>query len=146
MNTSLTQEIETLAKEKTPYLFMAAAVSDYIPKSTQIGKLKKELLGKNFNLELTKGIDILESVNKEGLITIGFKAEMDVENAHSNASEMLSSKKVDAVCLNILQDSSSFGSDTNKVEFISAQKQESIASADKLSVAFEILKHAQEIS
>ena len=132
--------------QKKPYLFMAAAVSDYIPKFPQDGKLKKDMLGDEFELSLTKNIDILNSIDKDGLITIGFKAEMDEKNAESNASKMLESKNLDAVCLNVLKDSSSFGSDTNKVEFISAKKIESIPHADKLSVAFEILKHAQRIA
>ncbi len=70
---------------------------------------------------------------------------MDEKNAESNASKMLDSKNIDAVCLNILKDSSSFGSDTNKVEFITANKIESIPHADKLSVSFEILNHAESI-
>ena len=132
--------------QKKPYLFMAAAVSDYIPKFPQNGKLKKDMLGDEFELSLTKNIDILNSIDKDGIITVGFKAEMDEKNAESNASKMLESKNLDAVCLNVLKDSSSFGSDTNKIEFISAKKIESIAHADKLSVAFEILKHAQRIA
>ena len=131
--------------QKKPYLFMAAAVSDYIPEFTQEGKLKKDMLGDKFELALTKNIDILDSVDKDGIITIGFKAEMDASNAESNASKMLDRKNIDAVCLNILKDSSSFGTDTNKVEFISPKKIESIPHADKLSVAFEILKHAENL-
>ena len=131
--------------QKKPYLFMAAAVSDYTPKFAQEGKLKKEILGSEFELSLTKNIDILNSIDKDGIVTVGFKAEMDVQNAEHNASKMLDSKNIDAVCLNILKDSSSFGSDTNKIEFISPNKIESIPHADKLSVAFEILKHAETI-
>ena len=131
---------------KTPCLFMAAAVSDYIPSSTQEGKLKKEKLGNTFELTLTKNIDILNSIDKEEIISIGFKAEMDEKNALNNASKMLKSKNIDAVCLNILKDASSFGSDTNKIEFISNKEQFSIDDTDKLSVAFEILRLAQDIS
>ena len=68
---------------------------------------------------------------------------MDPQNAESNASKILDSKNIDAVCLNILKDSSSFGTDSNKIEFISPSKIESIPHGDKLSVAFEILKHAE---
>ena len=131
--------------QKKPYLFMAAAVSDYIPKFPQDGKLKKDILGDEFELSLTKNSDILNTVNKEGIVTVGFKAEMDEANAEINASKMIDAKNIDAVCLNVLKDSSSFGTDTNTVEFISPNKKESIPSADKLSVAFEILKHAESI-
>lgn len=131
--------------QKKPYLFMAAAVSDYIPEYTQEGKLKKEMLGEKFELSLTQNIDILDSIDKDNIVTIGFKAEMDNENAESNASKMIDKKNVDAVCLNILKDSTSFGGDTNKIEYISPNKIESIPHADKLSVAFDILRHAESL-
>ena len=129
--------------EKKPYLFMAAAVSDYVPAFAQEGKLKKDVLGESWNLSLKQNIDILSSVDKDGLTTVGFKAEMDRENALQNATEMLQNKKLDAVCLNVLKDSSSFGSDINAVEFITAKNRVSIASNDKLSVAFEIVKNSK---
>ena len=131
--------------QKKPYLFMAAAVSDYIPEFPQDGKLKKEFLGESWELKLKKNVDILDSVDKEGIVTIGFKAEMDEANAVANASKMIDSKNIDAVCLNILKDSSSFGSQTNKVEFITPDKIESIPEADKLSVSFNILEHAKSL-
>ena len=131
--------------QKKPYLFMVAAVSDYVVKFPQEGKLKKEMLGSEFKLELKQNIDILDSIDKEGIVTVGFKAEMDENSAVTNASSMLDKKNIDAVCLNILKDSSSFGSDTNKIEFISANKIESIPHANKLSVALDILEHAKSI-
>jgi phosphopantothenoylcysteine decarboxylase/phosphopantothenate--cysteine ligase len=131
--------------QKKPYLFMAAAVSDYIPTYAQEGKLKKDTLGREWDLKLTQNIDILSEIDKTDMTTVGFKAEMDADNAHKNATNMLDNKDLDAVCLNILKDSTSFGSDTNKVEFIKADKIESIQDSDKLSVAFEILSHAKNI-
>ena len=132
--------------QKKPFLFMAAAVSDYISKFAQDGKLKKDVLGDNWDLSLIKNIDILDSIDKDGITTVGFKAEMDVEDATHNASKMIDKKNIDAVCLNVLKDSTSFGSDTNKVEFITPDGIESIADADKLSVSFEILKHAKGLN
>ena len=129
--------------QKKPYLFMAAAVSDYVPEFTQNGKLKKDSLGDSFNLSLKQNIDILNSINKDDITTIGFKAEMDEDNALKNATNMLERKKLDAVCLNILKDSSSFGSNTNKVEFITTKDIKSIPEKDKLSLAFEILNYAK---
>lgn len=70
---------------------------------------------------------------------------MDEKNAVENATKMIDSKGVDAVCLNILKDSSSFGTDTNEVEFIVKNKKETIQMSDKLSVSFEILQHAKNI-
>ncbi len=131
--------------QKKPYLFMAAAVSDYVAEYPQSGKLKKEQLGDEWELKLKKNIDILSSIDKTDITTIGFKAEMDKEHAITNALKMIDSKGVDAVCLNILKDSSSFGSETNEIEFILANKKELIPSSDKLSVSFKILEHAKKI-
>lgn len=131
--------------QKQPYLFMAAAVSDYIPTFTQVGKLKKDMLGETFELSLKQNIDILDSINKEGITTIGFKAEMDRENGLKNATNMYKKKNLDAVCLNILKDSSSFGTDTNQIDFITNDSVESIKNSDKLSVSFEILEYAKRL-
>ncbi|MBW6489503.1 phosphopantothenoylcysteine decarboxylase, partial [Sulfurimonas sp.] len=131
--------------QKKPYLFMAAAVSDYIPSNAQIGKLKKESLGDEWDLKLKQNIDILNSIDKSEITTVGFKAEMDEEHAVINALKMIDSKGVDAVCLNVLKDSSSFGTDTNKMDFIVKEKKESIPLGDKLTVAFEILEHAKNL-
>ncbi len=129
--------------QKKPYLFMAAAVSDYVPEFPQNTKLKKEDLGEKWTLHLKKNIDILSEIDKEGITVIGFKAEMDREKAEENAKKMLKEKKLDGVCLNILQNSASFGSDENEVEFITAQKDVHIPKADKLHVSFEIVKNAK---
>ena len=131
--------------QKKPYLFMAAAVSDYIPVFTQEGKLKKEILGATWELKMKQNIDILSTLDKSDIITIAFKAEMDVTNATTNASKIIDTKNVDAVCLNILKDSSSFGSDTNKIDFIKADSIESLKDKDKISVSFEILEHSKKL-
>jgi phosphopantothenoylcysteine decarboxylase/phosphopantothenate--cysteine ligase len=131
--------------QKKPYLFMAAAVSDYLPKFQQSGKLKKESLGDAWQLELTKNRDILASIDKEGITTIGFKAEMDKLNAIDNASKMLKAKNLDAVCLNILEDASSFGSTTNKIEFITKDEVTSLPESDKLSLSFDIIESAKKL-
>ena len=132
------EQIHHIAKK--PYLFMAAAVSDYVPQFTQNGKLKKESLGEVWELKLKKNRDILASINKEGIVTVGFKAEMDKQNALTNAQNMLTKKNIDAVCLNILQDSSSFGTDTNSVEFLTHTSQTTLPTQDKLQLAFKILE------
>ena len=131
--------------QKKPYLFMAAAVSDYVPEFVQERKLKKEILGDTWELRLKKNIDILSSINKEGITVIGFKAEMDKEKAQENAKRMLKEKQLDGVCLNILKNSSSFGSSENEVEFITQEKNVHIPKDDKLRVSFEIVKNAKEL-
>ena len=96
---------------KTPYLFMAAAVSDYTPKYPQKGKMKKEQIGEEWSLELVKNQDILASVDKEGIYAVGFKAEINETEAHKNAQKMKHDKELDAVVLNILKDKESFGTE-----------------------------------
>ena len=132
--------------QKRPFLFMAAAVSDYVPAFPQDGKLKKESLGENWDLALKKNIDILSSIDKEGITVVGFKAEMDATNAQTNAENMLQNKNLDAVCLNLLKNSSSFGSDTNEIEFITKDKKILLMQGDKLTLSFRIISHAKKLS
>ncbi len=93
----------------------------------------------------TINVDILNEVDKTDITTIGFKAEMDEHNAVANASKMIDNKDVDAVCLNILKDSSSFGTDTNTIDFILPDRIESIPCGDKLTISFDILEHAKSL-
>ncbi len=141
----LTTSIESAKKDvnKKPYIFMAAAVSDYVPLSQQDGKLKKDKIGSVWELKLTKNRDILATIDKKDISIIGFKAEMDRKSAKDNATKMLKNKNIDAVCLNILKDSNSFGTDTNEIEFITNNSSVLIPSAQKLFIAFEILKNAK---
>lgn len=125
--------------QKEPYLFMAAAVSDYIPSFPQHGKLKKSDIGENWSLELKQNDDLLSSINKEGIKTVGFKAEMDPETGLQSAKGMLNKKGLDAVCFNLLKDSSSFGTEKNAIEFITSDKQTSLVQEDKLSLSFKLL-------
>lgn len=103
---------------KKPYLFMVAAISDYLPKYPQNGKLKKELIGTQWSLELKQNMDILKSLDKDGIYSVGFKAEMDETTALNSATSMMEKKNLDAVCLNILNENNNFGSDTNEIELI----------------------------
>lgn len=128
--------------QKRPYLFMVAAVSDYVPKFPQEGKMKKEMIGESWNLELKKNIDILSSLDKSEMISIGFKAEMDEVTALNSASSMLQNKNLDAVCLNILNDENSFGSNTNEIELILKNNSYSFK-GEKLDISMGILNRLQ---
>jgi len=147
MQTTLNETLASLKQnaQKTPYLFMAAAVSDYVPNDVRNGKIKKENMGEYFSLEMKQNIDILSSLEKNGVKVIGFKAEMDVKNATENATKMLKNKNLDAVCLNVLKDSSSFGSETNAIDFITNEKTVSLRQDSKLNIAFEIANNAKSI-
>ncbi len=127
---------------KKPFLFMVAAVSDYIPAFPQDGKLKKELIGTHWNLELKQNMDILKSLDKEGIISIGFKAEMDETTALNSANRMLENKNLDGVCLNILNEENSFGSENNNIELILKNSSFEFKGS-KLDVSLNILEKLQ---
>ena len=127
---------------KQPFLFMVAAVSDYVPTFPQEGKLKKELIGTLWNLELKQNMDILKSLDKEGIVTIGFKAEMDETTALNSATRMLENKNLDGVCLNILNEENSFGSVNNNIELILKNNSYEFKGA-KLDISLEILEKLQ---
>lgn len=128
---------------KKPFLFMVAAVSDYVPAFPQDGKLKKELIGTSWNLELKQNMDILKSLDKEGIISIGFKAEMDETTALNSANRMLENKNLDGVCLNILNEENSFGSENNNIELILKDSSFEFKGT-KLDVSLNILEKLEE--
>lgn len=141
MQESLTEALKVTKKGTLPkatFLFMVAAVSDYIPSFPKSGKMKKNMIGDTWNLELKQNIDILDSLDKDDLITIGFKAEMDKNTAKDSATSMLNKKSLDAVCLNILDDSSSFGSNDNDIELILKENSHKFKGT-KLDISLDIL-------
>ena len=137
------QDKLALKSLKKSFLFMVAAISDYIPKESFSGKLKKEQLGETWSLELAKNIDILATLNKSEIYAIGFKAEMDKKEAKTNAQNMLKNKNLDAVCLNILDENNSFGSQNNNIELILKDKSFDF-SGDKLDISLEILNRFEK--
>lgn len=138
---SLEKSIKTIRENsmQKPYLFMVAAVSDYVPNFEENGKLKKEDIGSSWNLKLKQNIDILKTIDKNEIISIGFKAEMDEKSALSNAKNMLEKKSLDGVCLNILENKNSFGTQNNEIELVLKNNSYKF-SGDKLDISLEILQ------
>ncbi len=131
--------------QKKPYFFSVAAVSDYIPKFPQEGKVKKSDIGENWDIPLKKNIDILQSLDKNGIYTIGFKAETDSSTAFNSAADMLESKNLDGVCLNVLDENNGFGSDNNSIELITDQvTSKKWENLPKLELSFKIVQYLQE--
>ncbi len=128
--------------QKTPYLFMAAAVSDYVPAQPQRGKMKKKALGETWTLTLKQNRDIVASIDKEGIKTVAFKAELDAESAAANAAKALNEKDVDAVALNVLGEENGFGSDENSITFITETARTLLPKSDKLSVSLALVDEA----
>jgi len=124
---------------------MAAAVSDYRVKYPQDGKLKKNTLGNEWSIELTQNPDILKTINKDGIVTVAFKAEKDENIAIDSAKKLLEDKQVDAVCLNVLKKDNNFGSDYNEIKFITKNEIKDIPLMPKIDVAFKILEYSKEL-
>ena len=104
------------------------------------------MIGKEWNIELKQTVDILSNIDKMDIKTIAFKAEMDAEHGLEHAKQLLTNKAVDAVCYNLLQDSSSFGADKNEISFITTNNITSLGKADKLTLSDAILLEAQRLA
>jgi len=111
------KEAVARAVAKADALIMAAAVTDYQPRSAAKAKLKKK--SPALTLELIRTPDILSEV-KGKFLKVGFAAES--ENIVANAKQKLKGKKLDLIVANDITDASSgFGTDTNKVTLIDKQ-------------------------
>ena len=117
---------------------LAAAVADYTPETVASEKIKKK--GGNLSLTLVSTVDILASLGKikTTQTLIGFALE--TENEVANAQTKLEKKNLDAIVLNSLRDAGAgFGTDTNKVTFITKETQISFPLKSKEEVAKDIL-------
>ena len=116
---------------------MAAAVADYRPLETMERKIKKRDAGKQLELRMTENPDILKAIvaaRRAGAIVVGFKAETG--DATAEAERMLREKKLDLVVANDVTDPGSvFGSDTDRVTFVSADGVEALPVLAKTEVA-----------
>jgi len=121
----------------TDAVVMAAAIADYRPTETSTRKIKKRDAGSELIIRMTENPDVLQAVvaaRKPGTIVVGFKAETG--DATKEAERMLREKKLDLVVANdISEPGSVFGSDTDKVTFVSADGVESLPLLPKTEVA-----------
>jgi len=149
MKNSLERQLESLQNDsksnKRAFLFMAAAVADFTPSQPNQGKTKKVDIGLNWNIEMKQTDDILKSIHKENIFTIGFKAEMDKDKGFSNAKNLLKNKNIDGVCYNLLTNSSDFGTPDNQITFIHKNGSVKLGRASKLELSFKILKESKSL-
>ena len=124
------------ATSQADALIMAAAVTDYQPKTVAKAKIKKET--PSLTLELIRTPDILTEV-KGDFLKVGFAAES--EDIVANAKKKLEKKQLDLIVANDITDASSgFGVDTNKVTLIDKKgKVEKLPLMSKREVADRIL-------
>ena len=125
VKTSQQMEEEVMSRyNNSDIVIMAAAVSDYRPKSYSDKKIKKKLEEKDFSIEFKKTNDILFNLGrvKKKQLLIGFALENN--NEIENAKKKLKEKKLDMIILNSLNDEgAAFGHDTNKVTIINNELQ-----------------------
>lgn len=95
-------------------LIMAAAVADYRPKDAQVQKIKKSADQSELTLELVQNPDIIASVDKPGLVKIGFAAE--TEQLHERAQQKLVLKDLAMIVANDAV--ATIGQDTAKVTLL----------------------------
>ncbi len=108
------QKAVAKAVKQADALIMAAAVTDYQPKTTAKDKIKKDT--PELKLELVRTPDILAEV-KGNFIKVGFAAESN--DIIANAERKLKNKKLDIIVANdITAADSGFGVDTNRVIII----------------------------
>jgi phosphopantothenoylcysteine decarboxylase / phosphopantothenate---cysteine ligase len=79
-------------------LIMAAAVADFRPEQTATRKIKKQAGQELFTLELVRTADILASIDRPGLLKVGFAAE--TESLVENARQKLISKNLALIIAN----------------------------------------------
>lgn len=123
---------------------LAAAVADYTPAEVAPQKIKKK--GDELTLTLIPTIDILASLGKlkttQKLIGFALETENEVENAQLK----LQKKNLDAIVLNSLRDKGAgFGTDTNKITFITAQQLQEFPLKRKEAVAKDILQKCMSL-
>lgn len=97
------------------YLFMCAAVSDFIP-IKQERKIKRDEFEDELNIKIRPNDDLLATFNFSGK-KIGFKLECDEKTAYDNAKKALVNKGLSLLCLNILGEHTQFGSSKNEIFF-----------------------------
>ena len=119
---------------------LCAAVADYTPKHPSLTKVKSA--HESLTIELVKNKDIAAELGKlktNQQTMIGFALETN--NEVENAQKKLSSKNLDYIILNSLQDEKAgFGYDTNKVTIISPSKITPLPLMSKAMVADAIVK------
>ena len=125
---------------------MAAAVADYRPLEVSHRKIKKRDAGSELTIRMTENPDVLKAIiaaRRPKTIVVGFKAESG--EATAEAERMLREKKVDLVIANDISDPSSvFGSDTDRVTFVSADGAEALPVLAKTEVARRLMAKLAE--
>jgi phosphopantothenoylcysteine decarboxylase/phosphopantothenate--cysteine ligase len=122
----------------TDIAILAAAVADYRPAEVAPEKIKKKT--DQLTLTLVPTVDILASLGRQKTTQTLVGFALETENEVANAKAKLSKKNLDAIVLNSLRDAGAgFGTDTNKISFITSETQIDFPLKTKEEVAKDIL-------
>jgi phosphopantothenoylcysteine decarboxylase/phosphopantothenate--cysteine ligase len=117
-------------------LIMAAAVADYRPADVRTSKIKKGDINEPSSIELVRNPDILASIDRPGLLKIGFAAETD--DLLANAADKLRRKGLAMIVANDAV--KTIGSDLSTATFVLPYGEpEELPLMDKAAVADAIL-------
>ena len=111
----------TARSEDMDIIIKAAAVADYTPETYSDNKIKKKEGDMSIPLKRTQDIlKYLGEHKKEGQFICGFS--METENMEENSAAKLEKKNADMIVANNLKESGAgFGTDTNRVTFITKE-------------------------
>lgn len=127
------------------FIVKAAAVADYTPVTTAGSKIKKS--ENNMSIPLKRTEDILSYIGqnkRNGQIICGFSMETD--NVIQNSRKKLSSKNADMICANSVKTvGAGFGTDTNIITVITAEKDEELDIMTKFDAANLILNKMKKL-
>lgn len=127
-------------------IIKAAAVADYTPVTTAEEKIKKS--DGTFCPEMKRTTDILKylGANKpQGQFLCGFS--METENMLENSRKKLQSKNCDMICANSLRkEGAGFGTDTNILTLITADRQTELEKMSKEEAAHRIFDMILELT
>lgn len=129
----------TSLSEEQDIIIKSAAIADYRPQTVSSEKMKKKDGELSISLERTQDIlKYLGEHKKPHQILCGFS--METQNMIENSQKKLESKHADMIVANNLKDSGAgFGTDTNKVTFITQTGCEEMPLMSKNEVADALL-------
>ena len=103
--------------KNTDIAVFSAAVADYRPKEIAISKIKKK--DAEFTIELTKTIDVLETLGKQKTTQLLVGFALETNNVIECAKEKIKNKNLDFIVANsAIEKGTGFGVDTNQITII----------------------------
>jgi phosphopantothenoylcysteine decarboxylase/phosphopantothenate--cysteine ligase len=137
---------ETLARADADLVLMAAAVADYRPARTRVGKRPTD--SERWLVELEPTQDVLAELGsrrRNGQVLVGFAAEHGQEGL-TRARAKLAAKAVDAIVFNdVSRPDVGFDARENEVVVVTRAREVPIAKAAKAKVAAAILDEVSKL-